>query len=164
MHKHIQPKSELSTRYLVEWADSKVRSQTRVESDIPLITWHFVSGFEDGTFLEFTAVWDWWRPTVISYCPHFLLFENTLQGLRNTTVSLEHEGCDCQCFNRYVCAECFSKQSHPPAWLHPSQEPHLDATCAQDLGGLEPGPKTAQGDIFCKAGIAGLTWLLVNHF
>lgn len=63
-----------------------------------------------------------------------------------------------------ICAESFSSQSHQRASPYPSQEPHLEATCAQDLGGSEPGPKTALGDILCKAGIAGLSWLLVNHF
>lgn len=51
----------------------------------------------------------------------------------------------CQCSNHCVCAEGFTSQSHARARPLPSQKPHLEATCAQDLGGPEPGPKNSSG-------------------
>lgn len=97
-------------------------------------TWHFISGLKWGTFPQFTAVWHWWWPTVIPLTVHsFLLRDNRrLLPVRDT-----HEGCDC------VSAEDFTSQSQARARPHPSQKPHLEATCAQDLGGPEPGPKNS---------------------
>lgn len=51
----------------------------------------------------------------------------------------------CQCSNHCVCAEGFTSQSLTRVQPHPSQKPHLEATCAQDLGGPEPGPRNSSG-------------------
>jgi len=119
---------------------------------------HVISGFVRYKGLQ--SEMDVGRQSFL-YCPHVHLSEKP-QGLESGTVPWGTHMRDVwlQCFNRHSIDSARSASLHPRARSHPSQEPHLEATCARgNQVGPGPGPpppqkkRTLRGTFYARPGL-----------